>query len=222
MSSIAQKIAEYHQKLPQGVRLVAVSKFQPIEAIEEARKAGQIIFGESRLQELQEKVKHFPKDLEWHFIGHVQSKKVKTLLPLVSLIHAVDTEKLYDQIAKDAENLGIKVRILLQVHIAQEETKFGFSPDEIVRFMEEPAHRNHPHVCICGLMGMATFTDDKEQVRKEFRTLKQLFDLIKSKHFEANADFCELSMGMSNDYAIALEEGATLVRIGTDIFGSRY
>lgn len=225
--SITARIKEIQQSLNNEVTLVAVSKFQPMEAIIEAYNAGQRIFGENRLQELQEKITFFNQnlpvrpDLHWHFIGHVQSKKVKTILPLVDLIHAVDSEKLYNQIVKDAQTLGIQARILLQVHIAQEETKFGFSKEELIHFAKHLTPENKNIVHICGLMGMASFTEDKKQVRNEFRTLKLLFDELKSTHFVDSNDFCELSMGMSNDYQIAIEEGATIIRVGSNIFGAR-
>lgn len=222
--SIKARIQEIQQQLKTGVTLVAVSKFQPVTSIEEAYQTGQRVFGENRLQELQEKVSYFEQkrpDIHWHFIGHVQSKKVKTILPLVDLIHAVDSEKLYDQVLKDAQNLNITARILLQVHIAQEETKFGFSEAELIEFAKKLNLEKHQQVRICGLMGMASFTDNQEQVRKEFRSLKTLFGQLKTDYFADSTDFCELSMGMSNDYTIAMEEGATIIRVGSNIFGAR-
>lgn len=225
--SITAHIQEIQQTLHNGVTLIAVSKFQPTEAIIEAYQAGQRVFGENRLQELQEKIDFFNKvlpvrhDMHWHFIGHVQSKKVKAILPLVDLIHAVDSEKLYCQIVKDAQALNLRTCILLQVHIAQEETKFGFSQEELVEFAKRLKFENQDFVRICGLMGMASFTEDKQQVRNEFRTLKSIFDQLKSSYFEHSQDFCELSMGMSNDYPIAIEEGATMIRVGSNIFGAR-
>lgn len=222
--SIKARIQEIQQQLKTGVTLVAVSKFQPVTSIEEAYQTGQRVFGENRLQELQEKVSYFEQkrpDIRWHFIGHVQSKKVKTILPLVDLIHAVDSEKLYDQVLKDAQNLNITARILLQVHIAQEETKFGFSEAELIEFAKKLNLEKQQQVRICGLMGMASFTDNQEQVRKEFRSLKTLFDQLKTDYFADSTDFCELSMGMSNDYTIAMEEGATIIRVGSNIFGAR-
>lgn len=221
---IHQNIQKIQKSLKANVTLIAVSKFQPFESIEQAYQAGQRVFGENRMQELQQKVEHFAElhpDIRWHFIGHLQSKKVKTLLPLVELIHAVDSEKLFDQICKDTQALGVQTRILLQVHIACEETKFGFSEEELWGFVERIKDQKCKQVRICGLMGMASFTDDSRQVRNEFRLLKSIFDRLKSSFFLNDADFCELSMGMSNDYPIAMEEGATLIRVGTGIFGER-
>lgn len=225
--SISAQIHRFKALVPNHVRLIAVSKFQPVTAIEAAYQAGQRCFGENRLQELQEKIAYFSEnhpdrtDMQWHFIGHVQSKKVKTILPLVALIHAIDSEKLYLQVLKEARNQGLKARILLQVHIAQEETKFGFSPSELFDFAQRIPATDLDWVSICGLMGMASFTDDMQQVRNEFRTLKTCFDQLKSDTFASNEAFTELSMGMSNDYSIAIEEGATLIRVGSTIFGAR-
>lgn len=203
-----------------GAKLIAVSKTQPPEKIREAYDAGQRIFGENKVQELLGKHQLLPADIEWHLIGHLQTNKVKSVVPFVSMIHAVDSEKLADEINKQAARSNRVVPCLLQVHIASEETKFGFDRDELLRFIRQVSLAKYTGLSIRGLMGMATFTDDKEKVRGEFRTLKLLFEHIKQQQI-ASIDMTELSMGMSGDYSIALEEGSTLVRIGTSIFGER-
>ena len=219
--SIASQIHSISSTLPEGVRLVAVTKTQPSEVIMEAYKAGQRLFGENRPQELAQKVTQLPNDIEWHFIGHLQTNKVKMVVGKAHLIHAVDSERLLAAIEKEAARQAIIAPCLLQVHIAQEEAKFGFSPEELCDFLQSGILAAISHVRIVGLMGMASFTENHEQVRREFRLLKQLFDRIKNTHFSSDKHFCELSMGMSGDYHIAIEEGATLVRIGATIFGSR-
>ncbi len=221
MMSISERIREIRAVLPPQVRLVAVSKFHPKEALLEAYSAGQRIFGESRVQELTDKQSVLPADIEWHFIGHLQTNKIKYIVPFVSLIHGVDSEKLLKEIDSTATKRGLKIRCLLQIHIAQEETKFGFSANECREFLSSGRWKNMAGVEICGLMGMATYTEDLAQVRGEFHGLKQLFDEVKQSYFASKDSFCELSMGMSDDYAIAIEEGSTLVRIGSRIFGSR-
>jgi len=219
--SIAYQIRSILSTLPDGVRLIAVTKTQPAEVIMEAYRAGQRLFGENRPQELLQKAPLLPKDIEWHFIGHLQTNKVKMVVGTAHLIHAVDSERLLAAIEKEAARQGITARCLLQVHIAQEEAKFGFSPDELHDFLNSGALSAAPHVQIAGLMGMATFTENSEQVRREFRLLKQLFDHVKNAYFSSDNNFRELSMGMSGDYPVAIEEGATLLRIGTTIFGQR-
>ncbi|MCL2097534.1 MAG: YggS family pyridoxal phosphate-dependent enzyme [Bacteroidales bacterium] len=219
--SIALQIRSVLSALPKGVRLIAVSKTQPMEVIMEAYNAGQRLFGENRPQELAQKVGQLPNDIEWHFIGHLQTNKVNMVAGKAQLIHAVDSERLLRAIEKEAAKQHIAVRCLLQVHIAQEEAKFGFSPDELADFLHSGVLSAISHVRVVGLMGMATFTEDLEQVRREFRFLKQLFDQVKSDYFPFDNNFRELSMGMSGDYPIAIEEGATLVRLGTTIFGFR-
>jgi PLP dependent protein len=203
-----------------GARLIAVSKTQPTEKILEAYQSGQRLFGENKVQELLAKQKELPTDIEWHLIGHLQTNKVKSVVPFVSMIHAVDSEKLAGEINKQAMSARRVVRCLLQVHIAKEETKFGFDRDELLRFIGQPKLASYKHISITGLMGMATFTENKEQIRQEFRGLKQLFDHVRSLKVPG-VEMTELSMGMSSDYQIALEEGSTLVRIGTSIFGER-
>jgi pyridoxal phosphate enzyme (YggS family) len=221
MSSIAQNIQQIKESLPSGVRLVAISKTHPASFITEAYESGQRLFGESRPQEFAQKAAVLPSDIEWHFIGHLQTNKVKQVAGLAHLIHAVDSERLLFEIEKEAAKKDITVNCLLQVHIAEEEAKFGFSPDELHTFFQNGTFYKTSHIQIAGLMGMASFTDDMEQVRNEFRSLKQLFDQIKQAYFLSSPAFCELSMGMSGDYKIAIEEGSTLIRVGSAIFGNR-
>jgi len=219
--SISSNIQFIREHIPPHVQLVCVSKFNPKESILEAYETGERIFGESKVQELCEKQESLPKDIHWHFIGHLQSNKIKFIVPFVSLIHGVDSFKLLSEIDKHAAKAGKTVNCLLQIHIAQEETKFGFSADEVLEMLRSETWKQMKNTKLCGLMGMATYTRDNEQVRKEFRTLKALFDNIKSTYFVSDAAFSELSMGMSDDYQIAIEEGSTLVRIGSSIFGQR-
>ena len=218
---IAERIQSLKNQLPQGVRLVAVSKFHPAEAIAEAYAAGQRLFGESRVQELQAKHDVLPKDIEWHFIGHLQTNIVKYLVPYVTLIHGIDSFRLLEEVNRQAEKIDRPVSCLLQIHIAREETKFGFSPDECRQMLGEGAWHQFSHVRIAGLMGMATNTDNMQQVSEEFHTLANLFHEVKAIYFAADDTFCELSMGMTHDYPQAVEAGSTLVRIGTYIFGER-
>ncbi|MGV3527383.1 MAG: YggS family pyridoxal phosphate-dependent enzyme [Flavisolibacter sp.] len=196
------------------VTLVAVSKTHPAEAIRQLYELGQRDFGENYVQELVAKQETLPDDIHWHFIGHLQSNKVKYIAPFVHMIQSVDSEKLLKEIDKQAQKNERTINVLLQVHIAQEETKFGLDENELAQIMEQP--NAFPHVRICGLMGMASFTENKEQVRKEFRYLKSLFD-----HYKKAKKWDMLSMGMSSDYRMAVEEGSTLVRIGSLLFGER-
>jgi pyridoxal phosphate enzyme (YggS family) len=221
MSIISENFNKLRSSLPENVRLVAVSKFQPNESILELYNAGQRIFGESKVQELLTKYELLPKDIEWHFIGHLQTNKVKYIIPFISLIHGVDSIKLLQEINKCSQKAGRIVDCLLQVHIAREETKFGFSFDELDEILQSGEIREMENVHISGLMGMASYTDDKEQVRQEFRSLKQYFDKVKNTYFAHDKGFKELSIGMSGDYQIAVEEGSTLVRVGSFIFGER-
>lgn len=218
---IAQRIHTLTSELPEGVRLVAVSKFHPAEAIAEAYAAGQRIFGESRVQELQAKHEALPKDIEWHFIGHLQTNKVKYIVPYVSLIHGIDSFRLLAEVDKQAERVGRSVGCLLQMHIAREETKFGFSFDECREMLQAGEWRKMQHVRLCGLMGMATNTDNMQQVEEEFRSLAAFFREVKAGWMAADDSFCELSMGMSHDYPQAIAAGSTLIRVGTYIFGER-
>ena len=218
---IAENIKQVWSELPKGVRLVAVSKFHPAEAIQEAYDAGQRIFGESKVQEMTAKHEILPKDIEWHFIGHLQTNKVKYMAPYVSLIHGIDSYKLLVEVNKQAEKVNRRIDCLLQQHIAHEETKFGFSFEECRKMLSGGEWRNLHHIRICGLMGMATNTDNMEQVKSEFRLLSDFFHEVKETWFKDESSFCELSMGMSHDYHEAIEAGSTLVRIGTHIFGER-
>lgn len=204
-----------------GVELVAVSKFHPAKLIREAYDQGQRIFGESRVQELQAKQELLPKDIEWHFIGHLQANKVKYIAPYVSLIHAVDSFKLLQEINKQAAKCQRKVSCLLELHLAEEETKFGLSLAECTALLEAGEWRKLENVQIAGLMCMASNTDDTAQIQQEFHTALAYFQEVKSRFFADDEAFCQRSWGMSDDYPIAMREGATLVRIGTAIFGER-
>ena len=219
--SISSEIERLNNELPSTVKLVAVSKFNPSEAIMEAYQAGQRIFGESRPQELLQKVQELPGDIQWHFIGHLQTNKLKMVLPYASLIHSVDSERLLMEINKYAVKNNLKVKCLLELFVAQEETKQGFSKEELMQLMEKLQQEPLEGVEICGLMGMASFVDDEQQIRGEFAALKEAFDQIREKYISTHPNFNELSMGMSGDYRIAVEMGSTMVRIGTTIFGAR-
>lgn len=219
--SIQSHIDDLREIVPSGVTLVAVSKFHPAGMVREAYDAGQRIFGESRVQELVGKKEELPGDIEWHFIGNLQRNKVKLIAPFISLIHSLDNERLMLEIEKQGAANERVISCLLQIHIAEEETKAGFSYDECRQFLEEGKWKDCPHVRLAGVMGMATFTDDENQVRKEFRQLKSLYDEFKSDYFPNDPAFREISMGMTGDYRLAVEEGSTMVRIGTLIFGER-
>ena len=219
--SIADNLKQVLAELPQGVRLVAVSKFHPNEAIEEAYRAGQRIFGESKVQEMTAKYESLPKDIEWHFIGHLQSNKIKYMIPYVAMIHGIDTYKLLAEVNKQAVKAGRTVNCLLQIHVAQEETKFGFSPEECREMLDTGEWKALTNVRICGLMGMASNTDNIEQINREFCLLDRLFNELKETWFAGSDDFQELSMGMSHDYHEAIAAGSTLVRVGSKIFGER-
>jgi len=219
--NIKNNIETITQSLPEKCKLVVVSKTQPIERIAEAYQTGYRIFGENKAQELTVKYEALPKDITWHMIGHLQSNKVKYIAPFVHLIHSVDSIKLLQEIDKQAQKSNRVINCLLQVHIAKEETKFGFSENEILTLIQSEELKNLTHIHIIGLMGMATFTENKDQIRKEFKALSTLFEKIKSLQKLPNVSMQELSMGMSNDYMIAAEEGSTMIRIGTAIFGER-
>ena len=221
MSEIALNLQEVLSSLPPHVRLVAVSKFHPAERLQEAYDAGQRIFGESRAQELCAKHEVLPTDIEWHFIGHLQPNKVKYIAPFVSLIHAVDSAKLLREIEKQAAKANRCIDCLLQLHVAAEETKFGFTPDECRALLAESEWKKMPHVRICGLMCMATNTDDEERIRQDFRTAARLFDEIKDAYFADEPSFAIRSWGMSDDYPLATHEGSNMVRIGSRLFGIR-
>ena len=207
--------------LPDGVRLVAVSKFHPAEYIEEAYREGLRIFGESHEQELSRKVKELPEDIQWHFIGHLQTNKVKYIAPYISMIEAVDSLKLLKEIQKQAEKNGRVIDVLLELHIAEEETKYGLTPDACRQLLDNGDWVQMKNVRICGLMMMASNVDDENQIRNEFTTAKLFFDEVKQKYFADAEYFCERSWGMSDDYPIAIECGSTMVRVGTRIFGPR-
>lgn len=212
---------EIKAELPQTTRLVAVSKFHPASAIQEAYDAGQRIFGESKVQELEEKHDILPQDIEWHFIGHLQTNKVKYIAPYISMIHAVDSFKLLTEINKQAAKAGRVIPCLLEIHVAKEETKYGFTPDECMDMLNSENWKELTNVSICGIMGMATNTDDENMIEQEFSTLASFFENLKSTVFRNDDSFRELSMGMSEDYHLAIKHGSTLVRIGSKIFGIR-
>lgn len=218
---IAENLHKVLSTIQPGIRLVAVSKFHPVSALQEAYDAGQRVFGESHVQELVEKQQLLPKDIEWHFIGHLQTNKVKYMASFISLIHAVDTMKLLKEIDKQAERNNRIIDCLLQIHIAKEETKFGFTPDELRTMLQEGEWKQFSHVRICGLMCMASNTDDVKQIADEFESVRMLFQEIKNEFFPTEESFKELSMGMSGDYEIAQQHGSTMVRVGTMIFGER-
>lgn len=219
--NIAENLKQVLGELPAGVRLVAVSKFHPNEAIEEAYRAGQRVFGESRVQEMTAKYESLPKDIEWHFIGHLQTNKIKFILPYVALIHGIDSYKLLVEVNKHAAKIGKVVNCLLQLHIAEEESKFGFSFDECREMLASGEWRELNNIQLCGLMGMATNTDDREQIEKEFRSLSSFFKEVKDTWFAETESFRELSMGMSHDYHQAITAGSNLIRVGSKIFGDR-
>lgn len=219
--SITENITRLKASLPAGVTLVAVSKFHPAEALQEAYDAGQRVFGESRAQELTAKQKVLPGDIEWHFIGPLQSNKVKDIAPFIHTIHSIDSLKLLQEVNKQAAKHDRIVRVLLEIHVAQEEAKHGFSPDECRELLRCLSPETLPNIRICGLMGMATNTDDTAQIQDEFHYIHELFTELKNSVFKDDEYFCELSMGMSHDYPVALREGSTMIRIGTSIFGER-
>ncbi len=204
-----------------NTKLVAVSKTKPNEAILELYNQGQRAFGENYVQELVDKQATLPTDIEWHFIGHLQSNKVKYIAPFVAMIHAVDSLKLLHEINKQAAKNDRVIKVLLQFHIAEEASKFGFDTEGVKKMVAELSDETLTNVEICGVMGMATFTDDKAQVRREFKELKHIFDNIKNTYFADSQSFTEISMGMSDDYKMAIEEGSTMVRIGSLLFGKR-
>lgn len=218
---IKENLAKIKATVPEGVTLVAVSKTKPVSDVQEAYEAGQRIFGENHALEMRDKHDVLPHDIQWHFIGHLQTNKIKYIIPFVTLIHSIDSANLLEAVNKEAKKHERVVDCLLQFHIAQEETKFGLDLDEARQLLESETFKAMQNVRICGVMGMATFTDDMEQVRKEFKHLKDIFNILKKDYFEDQEQFREISMGMSDDYPIAIEEGATLVRVGSKIFGAR-
>ena len=221
MASIKENLEKVTAMLPDGVRLVAVSKFHPVEDLLEAYKAGQRLFGENRAQELIAKAPEMPDDVRWHFIGHLQKNKVRAIMPYVSVIESVDSVKLLQLIEKEAARIDRKVDVLLQIHVAQEETKSGFSVEELLEAGEAGLLTCYDHVRVCGVMAMASLTDDMDQVAQEFDLVRRTYLILKDGCFDDCAEFFELSMGMSDDWQVAVKYGATLVRIGTAIFGPR-
>ena len=219
--SITSQLATIRNSIPPHITLVAVSKTKPNKAIIEAYQAGQRVFGENKVQELCEKSEVLPKDIEWHMIGHLQRNKVKYIAPFVNLIHGIDSFRLLKEVNKQGQKVERKIKVLLQFHIAQEETKFGFSMEEAKEMLQVMTKSPLPFVSICGVMGMATFTENTKQVSTEFQQLKSIFEEIKKLFFSENSDFKEISMGMSGDYPIAIQAGSTMIRVGSSIFGSR-
>lgn len=220
-NSIAQRLNIVRNNLPDGVRLVAVSKFHPAGCIREAYEAGQRVFGESREQELAQKVKELPEDIQWHFIGHLQTNKVRFIAPYIAMIETVDSLKLLREINKQAAACGRTIRVLLELHIAEEATKYGLSLDQCRQLLSDGEWKELQNVRICGLMMMASNTDDEGQVEQEFALAANFFDEIKQTYFAQDACFCERSWGMSHDYKLAVRHQSTMVRVGTFIFGDR-
>lgn len=222
MSVIADSIREIRKTLPSNVEMLCVSKTHPKEFIEEAYECGERAFAENKVQEMTAKAEALPNDIRWHMIGHLQSNKVKYIAPYIYMIHSVDSEKLLEVINKEGLKNNRKIKCLLQVHVAKEETKFGMNEEELFALLESEKIPKMENIEICGLMGMASFTDDTKQIRDEFKQIKKLFETCKSTYQQGNENFKEISMGMSGDYPIAIEEGATIIRIGNGIFGKRY
>lgn len=221
MSRIAEEIKILDNEIPEGVSLVAVSKFHPVESIIEAYSAGQRIFGESRVQELLEKIPAAPEDIRWHFIGHLQTNKVGKLIGKTALIESVDSDRLLRLIDQESSKAGVITRVLMQVHVAREETKFGFLPEELLEWFSARRFETLTNTHICGVMGMASNTDDMNRVRSDFKEIRAIFDRIAGDESLGLRGFDTVSMGMSHDWGIAVEEGSTMVRIGTRIFGDR-
>ena len=218
---IAENLSKIKKTIPDSVLLVAVSKTKPLALLEEAYQAGQRHFGENKALEMRDKAEALPKDISWHFIGHLQRNKVKYIIPSVALIHSIDSLRLLQEVNKEAKKKDRKIDCLLQFHIAEEQTKFGFNYQEVKQLLQSADYKELHNVNIVGVMGMATFTENTNQVRREFKELKTIFDKLKENFFTENKDFKHISMGMSNDYLIAIEEGATIVRVGNSIFGKR-
>ena len=219
--SVKENIESILSEMPQGVSLVAVSKFHPSEAIMEAYMAGQRLFGESRVQELLKKIPELPEDIKWHFIGHLQTNKLRQIIGKTAMIESVDSERLLEMIDKESEKAGVVTNVLMQIHVAEEETKFGFSPEELEEYFVNRRFENLKSTHICGVMGMATNTDDTERVADDFRRIASIFKKIKEEIAPDLRGFDTLSMGMSGDWKIAVKEGSNLVRVGSAIFGQR-
>ena len=218
---IKENLEKIRATLPKSVTLVAVSKTKPVSDLQEAYDAGQRIFGENHALEMRDKHEALPKDIQWHFIGHLQTNKIKYIIPFVTLIHSIDSANLLEAVNKEAKKHDRIVDCLLQFHIAQEQTKFGLDMEEAKQLLDSEDFKAMENIRICGVMGMATFTEDMDEVRKEFKHLKEIFGTLKNECFANQSQFKEISMGMSDDYPIAVEEGATLVRVGSKIFGAR-
>ncbi len=221
MSRVAEEICAIRSELPAGTGLVAVSKFHPVEKIRDAYDCGQRLFGENRVQELTAKIPLLPDDIRWHFIGHLQTNKVKQLIGKTAMIESIDTERLLEIVDRESQRAGVVTRVLMQLHVAREETKFGFSPEELVEYFRGRKFESLTNTHICGVMGMASNTDDMDRVRADFRLIRETFDKIRNDSSLALRGFDTVSMGMSHDWKIAAEEGTTLVRIGSRIFGER-
>jgi pyridoxal phosphate enzyme (YggS family) len=219
--SIAENIKTLKEEIGDNIDLVAVSKTKPASDIQEAYDAGQRIFGENRPQEMQEKAEQLPNDIEWHMVGHLQSNKVKYIAPFVSMIHSIDKLSTLKEINKRAKQNERVIEVLLQMHIAEEESKFGMDEEKLKAFLESEKLKNYDNIRIVGMMGMATFTDDEEKVKQEFDHLKEIFDRVKTEYFSDQEHFTVLSMGMSGDYPIGLKCGSNMVRVGSKIFGAR-
>jgi len=218
---IAKNIEKIKSTLPEGIKLVAVSKTKPNDLILEAYHSGHKIFGENKAQELTRKHEELPEDIEWQFIGHLQSNKTKYIAPFVSMIHSIDSFKILKTVNKEARKNNRVIPCLLQFHIAEEDSKYGLTEADVIEILESESYQNMEHVSIVGVMGMATFTDDTEKVRMEFRKLKSIFEKLKENYFADKPEFKEISMGMSDDYRLAVEEGSSIVRVGSKIFGER-
>lgn len=218
---IKTALIHIQKQIPKGVTLIAVSKTKPIELLEEAYQAGQRIFGENKALEVADKFNQLPKDIEWHFIGHLQTNKVKYIAPFITLIHSVDSFKILNKINTEAVKNNRIISILLQFHIAEETSKFGFSLVSANEMLSTTDFLKLENIHIIGIMGMATFTSDSDKVKLEFKKLKSIFDSLKANHFEGDSAFKEISMGMSGDFQIAISEGSTMVRVGSSIFGAR-
>lgn len=218
---IKENLNKVRATVPNDVTLIAVSKTKPVTDLQEAYDAGQRIFGENKALEMRDKHQELPKDIQWHFIGHLQTNKIKYIAPFVSLIHSIDSISLLEAVNKEAVKNNRVIDCLLQFHIAKEDTKFGLDIEEAEEMLKSDSYKNLNNINIIGVMGMATFTDDVNQIRNEFKSLKNIFNILKERYFQDKESFKEISMGMSDDYPIAIEEGATMVRVGSKIFGAR-
>ncbi len=219
--SIKENLIDFSKQIPKTVQLIAVSKTKPNEDIMEAYHAGHRSFGENKIQDLRKKAEELPKDIRWHYIGHLQTNKIKYIAPFIHMIEAIDSLKLLAAINKEALKNKRTIDVLLQFHIAEEESKFGLDQNEAEQILQDESFQSLKNIRVCGVMGMASYTDDKDQIRSEFAHLRQIFNHLKDNYFQENDAFKEISMGMSNDYQIAIEEGSSMIRIGTAIFGLR-